>query len=108
MRNPNVTAGLKWAPEMWPTAETMTPIARPCASATPTSVRLPGTPTTDAIAPQPTKTSVKVPTNSANARLSGWYSTGREATRGLGRRTRPLAPLVQRPVEHVAQADDPD
>ena len=32
-RKPNVTAGLKWPPEMCPTAEAITPIASPCASA---------------------------------------------------------------------------
>ena len=26
-------AGLKWPPEMWPTAEAMTPMTSPCASA---------------------------------------------------------------------------
>jgi hypothetical protein len=40
MKKPSVTAGLKWPPEMWPTAETITAIARPCANATEISVRL--------------------------------------------------------------------
>ena len=58
--NPSVTAGLKWPPEMCASAVTITAIASPCATATPIS---PPEPTM--IAPPATKTSVKVPMNSA-------------------------------------------
>ena len=63
-RKPSVTAGLKCPPEMWPTAEAITPIARPCASAI--AVRL--VPCVAMIEPAPTKMSVNVPTNSATPR----------------------------------------
>ena len=66
-RKPNVTAGLKWPPEMCPTAEAITPIASPCASAI--TVRFP--PCVAMIEPAPTKISVNVPTNSAIPRCSG-------------------------------------
>jgi hypothetical protein len=62
--NPAVIAGLKWPPEMWPRLDTMSPIARPFASATATMslpLMMP--------APPPMKMSVKVPTNSATQRL---------------------------------------
>ena len=51
---------------MCPTAEAITPIARPCASAI--AVRLP--PPVAMIEPAPTKISVNAPTNSANPRWS--------------------------------------
>jgi hypothetical protein len=51
---------------MWPTAEAITPIASPCASAI--AVRLP--PPVAMIEPAPTKISVNAPTNSANPRWS--------------------------------------
>src|SRR5919106_872564 len=69
-RKPKVTAGLKWPPEMWPRAEAITPIASPCASATPTR----SAPT--AIEPMPAKTSANAPTNSAAARRPTLSSTG--------------------------------
>ena len=67
-----MTAGLKWPPEMWPTADAMIAIARPWASATP---RMP----LDAnmIDPIPTKISVNVPISSATPRRRGSYSTRR-------------------------------
>ena len=62
IRKPSVTAGLKWPPEMKPSAETNTAITSPCASATSVSVRA------NAIEPAPTKMSANVPTNSAAPR----------------------------------------
>ena len=61
-RKPSVTAGLKNPPEMNPTAETMTPITRPFASARSVAVRAYAAP------PQAMKISAKVPTNSATPR----------------------------------------
>ena len=80
--NPSVTAGLRWPPEMYPTAETMTANARPVASAIATSEKPAaraafgplccrnGPKTTAEIVtdPAPAKTSVKVPTNSERPR----------------------------------------
>jgi hypothetical protein len=54
----SVTAGLKWPPEMWPTAVTMRPIARPLASA------WPSTSAPSSAEPAPKKISANVPTNS--------------------------------------------
>ena len=83
IRNPNVIAGLKWPPEMWPTADTMTAIAKPCASAMPTSpspVAVSAAPCANAaaksfvkvrVAPAPMKMSVKAPMNSAKPRRRG-------------------------------------
>jgi hypothetical protein len=69
-----VIAGLKWPPEMWPTAETMTAITSPFASATPTT---PGSPLGAAAitAPAPTKMSANAPTNSAVPRRKASVST---------------------------------
>ncbi len=55
----SVTAGLKCPPEMCPTAVTMSPIARPFASAWPTRLAA------ASAEPAPKKISAKVPTNSA-------------------------------------------
>ena len=72
---------MKWPPEIWPTAEAITPIASPCANATATSVNsAPTGPGKRAkfrlwpsvrIEPAPMKTNVNVPTNSAEPRRSG-------------------------------------
>src|SRR5712691_95511 len=83
-RKPSVIAGLKWPPEMCPTADTITAIAKPFASATPVSVKPPrdgsccgsgeNATTTAMIEPAPAKTSANVPTNSAMPRRSGSWS----------------------------------
>src|ERR671937_1914794 len=97
-RKPKVTAGLKWPPEMWPTAETMTAIARPCAKAIPTiaPVAFPSA----MIDPAPAKMSVNAPTNSAAARRRTSNSTGSSvdiASDGLneGSRGRRRAPTLK-------------
>ena len=72
-RKAKVIAGLKWPPEMCPTAETMIAIARPCARATPTRRLL----WMKTIEPMPTKISANVPTNSATPRRRASYSTPR-------------------------------
>ena len=63
---PRVTAGLKWPPEMWPTAYAITTTVSPKARATPSQP----TPTSELVVartavPQPPKTRTKVPRNSA-------------------------------------------
>ena len=55
----SVTAGLKWPPEMCPTAVTISPIASPFASACPTRSA------PCSAEPAPKKISANVPTNSA-------------------------------------------
>src|SRR3954451_10513391 len=85
-RNPSVIAGLKCPPEMWPTAETMTAIARPCARAMPTSVGS-WMPAADMIEPAPTKISVNVPTNSATPRRIGSVTRPRLERRPDGTET---------------------
>src|SRR3989442_8218654 len=75
-RNAKVIAGLKWPPEIWPSAVTISAMASPWASATPTRSA------PRAIAPTPTKISVKAPTNSATAR---WLQpSGTSPRLGLG------------------------
>ena len=59
---PSVTAGLKWPPEMNPTADTITAITSPWARAMSVSVRA------KPIDPAPMKTRAKVPMNSAAPR----------------------------------------
>ena len=83
MKNPSVIAGLKWPPEMWPTADTITAIARPCANAIPTSASpdaVSEAPCANAAAksfvkvrtaPAPANVNVKAPTNSAKPRRTG-------------------------------------
>jgi hypothetical protein len=83
IRNPRVIAGLKWPPERWPSAETITAMARPWANATatkPSPVIWSPPPCANAAAnslpnvmidPAPMKISVNVPTNSAKPRRSG-------------------------------------
>ncbi len=67
--NPNVTAGLRWPPEIPPVAETITAIVNPCASATPSKpMPIPGSLLW--IAPTPMKMSANVPMNSATHCLS--------------------------------------
>lgn len=61
-RKPSVTDGLKCPPEMKPTADIITAITRPFASAMSVSVRA------NATQPAPTKMSANVPTNSAAPR----------------------------------------
>ncbi len=75
IRNPKVTAGLKWPPEMCPTAEAITAITSPCANATPTS------PAPTAIAPTPMKIRANVPTNSATRRRPASCSIARPLSR---------------------------
>jgi hypothetical protein len=70
IRKPNVTAGLKWPPEMCPRAETMMARMRPWAAAT--ARRLPPLVMTE---PAPTKVSAKAPTNSAALRRKESSST---------------------------------
>ena len=70
------TAGLKWAPEMWPSAYTMTAMTRPKASATDVG----GSPF--AIAPQPKKTRAKVPRNSAATALKRGLVAAADRRRG--------------------------
>ena len=65
---------MKWPPEMWPTAETMTAITSPCAKATPTSP--PAVAANVSTAPAPTKVRAKAPTNSAVLRANQSRSTG--------------------------------
>src|SRR5947209_17708594 len=69
IKKPTVIAGLKWPPEMCPSAETITAMASPCAIAMPISegswMALAVT-----IEPAPMKISVNVPTNSATPRRS--------------------------------------
>src|SRR6059036_2793398 len=65
--NPAVTTGLRWPPERWPVAETMVPMARPWASATPTRPTRPPLSWSAMIDPAPMKMSVNVPTASASA-----------------------------------------
>ena len=60
-------AGLKWPPEMYPSAQTITPIASPLAIATPIRVVSWATPAA-AAAPAPTNVSVNAPIDSATAR----------------------------------------
>ncbi len=72
MHSPSVTAGLKWPPEMCPTAYAMVSTVRPKAIATPrkpTPSPVSVSPLTNIAAntavPQPPNTSQKVPRNSA-------------------------------------------
>src|SRR6266545_5789134 len=67
---------------MWPTAETMTAITNPWASATSSVPALASGPTA-MIAPAPTKTSANVPTNSANDRRPVSASGGSGPMAGL-------------------------
>src|SRR5438094_5409761 len=69
---PSVTAGLKWPPEMCPTADAITAMARPLASATATA-----SPLVLMNVPAAQKTSAKAPTNSATARRKASWLTGR-------------------------------
>ena len=83
IRKPNVIAGLKCPPEMCPTADTITAIARPCANAIATRLRpdavspapwanaAPNSFVVVRIVPAPMKMSVNVPMNSATPRRSG-------------------------------------
>ena len=59
---PSVTAGLKWPPEMWPTANAIARTDRPTAKATATS---PAEGAENSAAPHTAVTSVNVPMNSA-------------------------------------------
>ncbi len=63
---PTVTAGLKWPPEMWPTAYAIVSTVRPNASDTPTNpIPSPGKAAASTALPQPPNTSHAVPRNSA-------------------------------------------
>ena len=90
-------AGLKCAPEMWPIAETITPIASPLAIATPISVGswiwLAAT-----AAPAPMKISVNAPMNSATARRRASSDTMRNLrSRSDGLRLRTREPTAYTP-----------
>jgi hypothetical protein len=63
-----VTAGLKWPPETWPTADTMVAMARPWARATATRDPPSMLPWVTMIEPAPMKIRVNVPTTSAVSR----------------------------------------
>src|SRR5271154_4632773 len=66
-QKPMVMAGLKWPPEMWPSAQTMMAMARPLASAmprSPSAFDAWGYQSTQD-APAPKKTRANVPMNSA-------------------------------------------
>src|SRR5437764_5910550 len=80
---PSVTAGLKWPPEICPTADAITAMARPLARATATA-----SPLVLMNVPAAQKTSVKAPTNSATARRKASWLTGRRL------RSRPDEPGV--------------
>ena len=62
---PKVTAGFMWAPETWPRAKMMTATARPVESPIPRWVICPPEISLAMMTPVATKTSRKVPTNSA-------------------------------------------
>ncbi len=69
LHNPIVTAGLKWPPEMWPTAYAIVKTVKPKARATPTNpIPRWGNPAASTAAPQPPNTSQNVPKNSATTR----------------------------------------
>ena len=71
-----LTAGLRWAPEMPPNVATMTATTRPKLSAMPVASGAPRT-SWATMAPHPTSTSAKVPTNSASNGLRSGRFTGR-------------------------------
>src|SRR6266511_2158425 len=77
---PTVTAGLKWAPEMWARIETITASTIPWASATPTRpLPVEGAMITE---PAPMNTSANVPTNSATVTCPSFSSTVPPSARG--------------------------
>src|SRR5436305_2782375 len=84
IRKPNVIAGLKCPPETCPSADTITAIATPLATATPIKVgswlALAAT-----AAPAPMKISVNAPMNSATPRRNGSSSTAQDRKLVAGR-----------------------
>ena len=67
--SPNVTAGLKWPPEIWPKAAIIRPSPRPKPAATPADAIEPGRLTDAAMPLKPMKKNPNVPTTSARSRL---------------------------------------
>src|SRR5580700_4724810 len=98
MRKPNVIAGLKCPPEMYPSAQTITPIASPLAMATPIRVVSWATPAA-AAAPAPTKVSVNAPIISATAR--------RRVSSDMSRNLRVPSDGTIVPTSHVTWAPGP-
>ena len=90
--NTNVIAGLKWPPEMWPTAVTMTPNVRPVASAT-SNVPASACGPRDMIVPAPTNTRANAPTSSTKVR-------GHRSARGGGE------PMKSEPESRIREAGD--
>ena len=85
-------AGLKWPPEIWPTAVTMTAIARPVASAT-SSVPASACGPMDMIVPAPANTSAKAPRSSTKERRH------RSPSGGVG-------PSISEPESRIREAGD--
>src|SRR5687768_2374561 len=103
MARPTVMAGLKCAPETWPTAYAMVSTVRPKASDTPShwTFSLAST-----AVPQPPKTSQNVPKNSAARRcglLCMRFPSGRAGRAGGGLVAAPVVPAV---TDGCAARDD--